>query len=48
MKSVFGWEPNWNIEIAMEKIVEWFEIYYSGKDVCRCMNSQIRLFLDTC
>lgn len=44
-KSVFGWKPHWNIETAIEKIVEWSKVYLNGKDVCECMNNQIGLFL---
>lgn len=44
MKSVFGWQPKWNMEIALEKTVEWLDIYLSGGDVSACMERQIREF----
>lgn len=46
-KSAFGWQPHWNIETAMDKIVEWSRVYLERKDVSRCMEEQIRLFLNT-
>ena len=41
LKSIFGWNPNWNVEIAMEKIVEWSVVYLKGEDVSECMKKQI-------
>lgn len=46
LKSVFGWKPQWNVEIAMEKIVEWFIVYLEGGDVEGCMRKQIEEFLE--
>ena len=31
IKSTFGWNPRWNLETAMEKIVEWSELYLCNK-----------------
>nr|WP_318684986.1 CDP-glucose 4,6-dehydratase [uncultured Acetatifactor sp.] len=45
LKSVFGWKPNWNVETAMEKIVEWTKCYLAGEDIPRCMDAQIEEFL---
>ena len=45
LKSVFGWKPNWNVETAMEKIVEWTKCYLAGEDISRCMDAQIEEFL---
>ncbi len=45
LKSVFGWKPNWNVETAMEKIVEWTKCYLAGEDISRCMDTQIEEFL---
>lgn len=46
LKSIFGWTPRWNLEEAMEKIVEWSKIWLSGCDVRACMDKQIKEFLD--
>ena len=45
MKSTFSWEPRWNVETAMEKIVEWNKAYFEGRDVVSVMDSQIREYL---
>ena len=46
LKSVFGWKPKWNLDYAMEKIVEWTKVWLSGKDVSACMNAQIKEFFE--
>ncbi len=45
IKRVFQWEPRWNVEIAVEKIIEWTKAYLEGEDVPGCMKKQIELFL---
>lgn len=45
LKNVFGWEPRWNVETTMEKIVEWSLVYLKGGDVAGCMRKQIEEFL---
>ncbi len=45
IKNVFGWKPRWNVETAMEKIVEWSTVYLDGGDVAECMGKQIIDFL---
>lgn len=45
IKSVFAWEPRWNIETAMEKIVEWSDCYLKGENVAVCMEKQIKEYL---
>lgn len=45
IKSTFGWQPRWNVETTMEKIVEWSITYLEGKDVAACMDEQIVEFL---
>lgn len=44
LKSVFGWRPQWNIEKAIEKVVEWSKVYASGGDVKKCMEEQIAAY----
>ncbi|MBE5912904.1 MAG: CDP-glucose 4,6-dehydratase [Pseudobutyrivibrio ruminis] len=41
LKNTFGWKPVWNVETAMEKIVEWSAAYLNRKDVAGVMDRQI-------
>ena len=41
IKHVFRWKPRWNMDIAMDKIVEWSEIYLKGGNAAACMERQI-------
>lgn len=45
LKGAFGWKPVWNVEKAMEKIVEWTLAYRDGGDIAMVMNRQIGEFL---
>lgn len=45
LKATFGWSPRWNLDEAMEKIVEWSKIWLEGGDVRACMDKQISEFL---
>lgn len=45
LKTTFGWKPHWNLEKAIEKVVEWSKAWVAGEDVCPVMNRQIREFL---
>lgn len=40
-----GWEPVWNLNITMEKIVEWTWCYMQGGDYIECMKKQIEEYL---
>lgn len=44
-KSVFRWEPHWNVETTMENIVEWTKAYLAGENVSECMDKQIEELL---
>lgn len=44
LKTVFGWKPVWNVEQAMEKIVEWTLAYRNKEDVYEVMCGQIGEF----
>lgn len=46
LKTVFGWKPRWNLETAVEKVVEWTRAWQSGEDVRPCMDRQIESFLN--
>ena len=45
LRSVFGWKPVWNVEIAAKKIVEWSICYLNGQDLAACMNKQMNEFM---
>ena len=45
LKNTFGWQPRWNVETTMEKIVEWSVAYMAGEDVGQCMERQIEEFI---
>lgn len=45
LKKTFNWKPRWNLELALEKVVEWSKCWQSGGDVRECMDRQIKEFL---
>lgn len=45
LRRTFGWTPTWNVETTIEKIVEWFDVYFQNGDISACMKQQI---LDFC
>lgn len=45
LKRVFGWKPVWNLEQALNRIVEWSVCYLQGNDIRACMDRQIEEFL---
>uniref|UniRef100_UPI00402AF11A CDP-glucose 4,6-dehydratase n=1 Tax=Succinivibrio sp. TaxID=2053619 RepID=UPI00402AF11A len=42
LKKTFNWKPRWNLELALEKVVEWSKCWQSGGDVRECMDRQIK------
>lgn len=44
IKRVFGWQPRWNVEHTMKKIVEWSNCYLKQQDITWCMEKQIQEF----
>ena len=45
LKRTFGWQPRWDLDTAISKVVEWTKCWVNGGDVRECMNSQISEFL---
>ena len=45
LKMTFGWKPVWNVERAMEKIIDWTFAYSKEEDVGAVMERQIDEFL---
>ena len=46
LKTTFGWKPHWNLEMAIEKVVEWSKVWVAGEDVRPVMDKQINEFLE--
>lgn len=46
LKRVFGWKPRWNVEIAIEKTVEWSKHYLNNSGINECMDKQIIEFFN--
>lgn len=45
LKNTFDWHPHWNLETAIEKVVEWSKTWVAGEDVRPVMDKQILEFL---
>lgn len=45
LKTTFDWKPHWNLETAIEMVVEWSKCWIKGDDVRACMDNQIRKFI---
>lgn len=45
LKAAFGWKPHWNLEKAIEMVVEWSKCWHEGRDVRACMDREIEDFL---
>ncbi|KAF1680111.1 CDP-glucose 4,6-dehydratase [Veillonella sp. R32] len=45
IKKIFNWSPKWDLEVAIEKIVEWNRCWLSNGDINACMDKQIKEFL---
>lgn len=47
LKTTFGWWPHWNLETAIEKVVEWSKAWVAGENVRPVMDKQIEEFLES-
>ena len=45
LKTTFDWKPHWNLESAIEKVVEWSKAWVAGEDVRSVMDRQIGEFI---
>ena len=45
LKKTFDWKPRWNLETAVEKVVEWSKCMIGGGDIRECMDRQITEFM---
>ena len=46
VQSLFSWEPKWDIEVSVEKVVEWYSAWKKGADISRIMAEQIKEYMD--
>jgi CDP-glucose 4,6-dehydratase len=46
LKTTFGWKPHWNLDEAIEKVVEWSKCWLDGGDIRACMDKEIKEFLE--
>ena len=46
LKTVFGWKPRWNLDTAIEKVVEWSKCWIAKGDIRACMDQEIETFLN--
>lgn len=46
LKNTFQWKPRWNLETAVEKVVEWNKAWLKGENVRECMERQIDAFIN--
>lgn len=46
IKATFNWKPHWNLEKAIEKVVEWSKCWIENGDVRACMDREISEFLE--
>ena len=45
LKTTFDWHPHWNLETAIEKVVEWSKVWIEDTDVRPVMDKQIKEFI---
>lgn len=45
IKSKLGWQPRWNLDEAVARVVEWSQCWANKGNIRECMNKQIKEFL---
>lgn len=45
LKTIFGWKPRWDLDMAMEMVVAWSKCWLENRDIRACMDEQIQRFL---
>jgi len=46
VKRIFHWRPVWNLETAVEKVIEWSKTYINGGNCITIMERQINEYLE--
>ena len=44
LKTTFNWKPHWNLDTAIEMVVDWSKCWMSGGNVRSCMDREMELF----
>lgn len=47
LKSTFDWKPRWRLDVAIDKVVEWYKCWLADGDICVCMNNEIIEFINS-
>ena len=45
LKRTFSWQPKWDLDMAVQKTVEWTKDFVSGKHAASCLEKQIEEYL---
>lgn len=45
LKTTFGWKPHWDLDKAIEKVVEWSKCWAENGDIRSCMDKEIEEFM---
>jgi CDP-glucose 4,6-dehydratase len=46
LKQAFSWQAKWNIEMALDKVIEWTKVYQSKGDIRDVMEQQIKEYMN--
>lgn len=46
IKSELNWKPKWNVDMAVEKTVEWVKVYSNNESIEECVNLQIKEYFN--
>lgn len=46
LKTIFDWKPHWNLDKAIEKVVEWSKCWLENGDIRSCMDKEIEEFMN--
>ncbi|MBR2530633.1 MAG: CDP-glucose 4,6-dehydratase, partial [Lachnospiraceae bacterium] len=47
IKRDLSWHPRWNIDAAMEKLVEWYRVYADKGDIQKVTDEQIGQYFES-
>lgn len=45
LKTTFGWHSRWNLDTAIEMVVDWSKCWMDGGDIRVCMDNEIEKFM---
>jgi len=45
LKNTFMWKKRWNIDTAIDMVIDWTRCWINGEDVSKCMDKEISTFL---